>query len=46
MFKTRVSRIGVTIAALVGVACPAAALAAAGGQGRRAVEYSHESRPG
>ena len=33
MFKTRVSKIGVTLAALVGVACPAAALAAAGGQG-------------
>ena len=31
MFKTSVSRIGVTIAALVGVACPAAALAAGSG---------------
>ncbi len=30
MLKTKVSRIGVTIAALAGIACPAAALAAAG----------------
>ncbi len=33
MLKTRVSRIGVTLAALVGVACPAAALAASESQG-------------
>ena len=46
MFKTRVSRIGVTIAALVGVACPAAALAAAGGQGEesRGVQPRIEAR--